>query len=175
MTPWFIATEIFDRSDAGWEKYIKWSGLEQLDEVVSLDGSLCPTVLPTLKTEYWNYIVNEDFMLNFFTDLDYLRNETANIHRKNLLCVFRNPAGHPDSEVPEGFEFIGYDLVDKDTGTSALTNCDGFSKAFSNAELSEKGLFRTYERCQEVQKALPEQYPGEHHADCHRWAIFRSR
>ena len=29
--------------------------------------------------------MNEDFMLHFFTDLDYLRAETAAIIRKNLL------------------------------------------------------------------------------------------
>ena len=173
MTPWFIATEKFDQTNAGWEKYIAWSGLEQLDEVVSLDGSLCPTVLPNVKEEYWKYIVNEDFMLHFFVDLDYLRNETADIHRKNLLCVFRNPPSHPSSQVPEGFEFIGYDLVDKDSSISALTNCGGFPKAFSNGELSENGLFRTHERSREVQEALRQQYPTEHHADCHLWAIFR--
>jgi hypothetical protein len=173
MTPWFIATERFDRSNAGWGKYIAWSGLEQLDEVVSLDGSLCPTVLPNIKSEYWNRIVNEDFMLHFFIDLDYLRIETAGIHRKNLLCVFRNPPGHPTSQIPEGFEFIGYDLVDKASSVSALTNCRGFPKAFSNSELSEKGLFRTHHRGLEVQEALRREYPREHHADCHLWAIFR--
>jgi hypothetical protein len=34
-TPWFIATEKFDNSQAGWEKYIAWAKLDQLDEVVS--------------------------------------------------------------------------------------------------------------------------------------------
>ncbi len=119
--------------------------------------------------------MNEDLMFHFFVDLDYLRNETADIHRKNLLCVFRNPPGHPSSQVPEGFEFIGYDLVHKDTSISALTNCGGFPKAFSNGELSEKGLFRTHERSREVQDALPQQYPSEPHADCYLWAIFRCR
>jgi hypothetical protein len=175
MTPWFIATERFDQCDARWGKYIAWSGLEQLDEVVSLDGSLCPTVLPDIKSEYWNHIVNEDFMLHFFVDLDYLRNETTDIQRKNLLCVFRNPPAHPCLEVPEGFEFIGYGLVDKDSSTSALTNCGGFPKAFADSELSEKGLFRTHERCREVQEALRQQYPNEHHADCHLWAVLRWR
>jgi hypothetical protein len=169
MTPWFIATEKFDQSDAGWGKYIAWSGLEQLDDVVSLDGSLCPTVLPDIKPEYWNHIVNEDFMLHFFVDLDYLRHETTDIQRKSLLCVFRNPSADACLEV----EFISYDLVDRDSSTSALTNCGGFPKVFANSELSEKGLFRTHERCREVQEALRQQYSDEHHADCHLWAIFR--
>jgi hypothetical protein len=176
MIPWFVATERFDKSNAAWAKYIAWSGLEQLDEVVSLDSSFCPTVLPDIKPEYWNHIVNEDFMLHFFTDLDYLRGETASVPRKNLLCVFRNPFTHPSvGQVPNGFEFIGYDLLDKESGTSALTNCGGFPKAFSNSELSEKGLLGSHERARTVQDALVREYPLEHHADCHLWAIFRSK
>ena len=173
MTPWFIATEKFDQSDAGWRKYIAWSGLEQLGELVSLDGSLCPTVLPDIKPEYWNHIVNQDFMLHFFVDLDYLRHETADIQRKNLLGVFRNPPGHPNLEVRERFEFSGYDLVDKDSSSSALTNCGGFPEVFSNAELSENWHFKTHERSGEVQDALRQGYPNEHHADCDLWAISR--
>ena len=141
MKPWSIATEKFDPSDAGWRKYIVWSGLEQLDEVVSLDASLCPTVLPDTKPESWHHIVTEDFMLHFFTDLDYLRGEIATISQKSLLSVFHNPAAQPSAaQVPEGFEFIGYDLLEKDSGVSALTNCGGFPKAFSSNEISKKGL-----------------------------------
>jgi hypothetical protein len=173
MTPWFIATEKFDESDATWTGYIEWSGLKQVEEIVSLDSSLCPTVLPDLKTEYWSRIVNEDFMLRYFTDLDYLRGETVTIVRKNLLCIFRNPPNHPALEVPNGFDFLGYDLLDKDCQTSALTNCGGFPEAFSNEELSDKGLLRTHERARIVQGALLQLYPNERHADCHLWAIFR--
>ena len=176
MIPWFVATAKFDKTDATWAKYIEWSGLRQLEEVVSLDSSLCPTVLPDIKPEFWNHIVNEDFMLHFFTDLDYLRGETAAISRKNLLCVFRNPAAQPSAaQVPEGFEFIGYDLLEKDSGISALTNCGGFPKAFSDSELSEKGLLMAHERSRTVQDALLREYPNEPHADCHLWAIFRCR
>jgi hypothetical protein len=28
MTPWFIATEKFERSNPAWEKYIAWSKLD---------------------------------------------------------------------------------------------------------------------------------------------------
>jgi hypothetical protein len=173
MTRWFIATEKFDKSHVGWEKYVAWSKLSQLDEVVSLDCSLCPTVLPEIKLEYWSRIVNEDFMLNFFTDLDYLRSEIADIPRKNLLCVFRNPSAQPTSEVPNDFAFLGYDLVDVESQISALTNCGGFFDLFSNSELSGKGLLSSFERSRQVQADLRRQYPHEPHANCHLWAIFR--
>jgi hypothetical protein len=173
LAPWVIATERFDRSHRGWNKYIAWSGLAQLDEVVSLDASLCPTVLPKIKPEYWSRIVNEDFMLQFFTDLDYLRGEIAGIHRRNLLCVFRNPSARPTSEVPSGFEFVGYDLVDIESSTSALTNCGGFPGVFSGGELSVNGLLKSHQRALQVQAELLRQHPNEPHANCHRWAIFR--
>ena len=173
MHPWFIATEKFDPSDSRWQKYIAWSGLEQLNEVVSLDTYLCPSVLSEIKTEYWNHIVNQDFLLNFFTNLEFLQRETASIRDKNLLCVFRNPDAHPDSNIPDGFQFVGYDLIDKQLTNSALTNCHGFPKAFANNELTEKGLLTTYERSREVQELLRREYPREHHADCDVWAVFR--
>jgi hypothetical protein len=173
MTPWFIATEKFEKSNPAWGKYIAWSKLDQLDEVVSLDPMLCPTVLPEMKPEYWSRIVNENFMLHFFTDLDYLRGEITAIQRKNLLCVFRNPPAHPASGVPTGFEFVGYDLVDIEATASALNNCGGFPDVFSNSELSEKGLLRSHERAREVQAELRRQNPHEIHANCHLWAIFR--
>lgn len=175
MTPWFIATEKFDRSNRRWEKYVAWSGLTQLDEVVSLDASLCPTVLPEIKPEYWSRIVNENFLLCFFTDLDFLRAESSAIPRKNLLCVFRNPSAHPEVEAGSGFEFVGYDLVENPSGTSALTNCRGFPEAFSNSELSEKGLLRTFDRARQVESELIRHYPNEAHANCDLWAIFRGQ
>jgi len=173
MTRWFIATKKFDKSDDAWEKYIAWSKLEQLDELVSLDGILCPTVLPEIKSEYWSRIVNEDFMQQFFTDPDYLAREIANIQRCNFLCVFRNPSVHPDSAVAKGFEFVGYDLTDIQSSVSALSNCGGFPDVFSNDELSDKGLIKSHERARKVQIDLRLKYPYEVHANCHLWAIFR--
>src|SRR5690349_20017430 len=139
MTPWFIATEPFTPADAGWGKYIGWSKLTQLDEVVSLDPMLCPTILRDIEDEFWPYIANEDFMLNYFVDLGYLTSKVAGVERKSLLCVYRNPTAQP-SAPSSSFEFLGYDLVDTLGSASALTNCGGFPQAFANSELSSKGL-----------------------------------
>src|SRR5215203_3129491 len=109
MTPWFIATEPFTPTDGQrWDKYVEWSGLEQLEELVSLDALLCPTLLPEIREEYWPYIVNEDFMLHFFTDFDFLMERVAPIERKNVLCVYRNPTASVDATFGE-FRFLGYD------------------------------------------------------------------
>ena len=177
MQPWFIATKRFGPGDGqAWIKYVKWSGLEQLEELVSLDSTLCDTVLPNIKGEYWPYIVNEDYMGHFFVDLKFLLTETSHIEEKNVLCVFLNPPMDPVAPTDIlPFEFLGYDLVETEGGISALSNCGGFPDVFSNSELSRRGLLSSNVRALEVQALLRDRYPEEAHANCHVWAVFRSK
>jgi hypothetical protein len=173
MNPWFIATEPFTPKDgAKWEKYIASSGLSQLDEVVSLDGMLCPALLREINDDYWPHIVNENFMLNFFVNFDFLKQQVAGIEKKNILCVFRDPAVQPQAPFAR-FEFLGYDLVDRECSVSALTNCGGFPDVFANSELPHTGLLSDFHRAIEVQQLLRARHPEERHANCYRWAIFR--
>jgi hypothetical protein len=173
VLPWFIATERFSPdSGEAWTTFVDWSGLTHLSEVVSLDPMLCPTVLPDVKAHYWPHIVNEDFMLGFFTDREFLVREIAGFDDVNLLCVFRSPGKVP--VVPGGFALLGYDLVDVQGGASALTNCGGFPEVFDDAELTAHGLLASLSRAQEVQQALRTLYPDEAHGDCHVWAICRA-
>src|SRR3954471_23398968 len=122
MIPWFIATQPFTPDDGDrWVGYVKWSGLTQLQEVVSLDGMLCPTLLPKIRDEDWPYIVQENFMIDYFLDFDYLMPQVAAIEKKNVLCVFRNPVERPQAPSLAQFRFLGYDLVDIQNIASALT------------------------------------------------------
>ena len=176
MQPWYIATEPFtSRGGEAWTQYLAWSGLTQLDEVVSLDPMLCPTLLPQIKDEYWPHIVNEDFMLNFFTDLEFLLGQVSGITERNLLSVYRNPPTPLSPNLDLGrFEFLGYDLVDIQASASALTNCGGFPEVFDNRELSSKGLLTSHARALQVQSDLRAKHPEEPHANCHVWAIYRA-
>ncbi|MFN8007053.1 MAG: hypothetical protein U0V70_08560 [Terriglobia bacterium] len=176
MQPWFIATQKFTPGDGeAWEKYVTWSGLRHLNEVVSLDSMLCPTLLPEIKDEYWPYIVHEDFMLNFFTDLEFLLKQLPEGQDRNLLCVYRNPEGPPPSyQGPVNFELLGYDLVDVEGDVSALTNCGGFPDVFLNSELSSKGLLTAHSRAMQIRGELHGKHPEEPHADCHVWSISRA-
>jgi len=176
VQPLYIATERYGPwLGKEWNEYIEWSGLEQITELVSLDGMLCASVLDEIKDHYWPHIVNEDFMLNYFVDLEFLLEEVGEIVDKNVLCVFRNPPTQPvaPSDVLQ-FGFLGYDLVDIEGFASALSNCGGFAKSFKNNELNVFGLLNTHKRAFQVQKSLITNYPEEHHADCHVWAIFRA-
>jgi hypothetical protein len=175
LGPLYIVTERFD-PDRGtdWESYISWSGLTQLREVVSLDSILCPKVIDQILPEDWNHIVNEDFMLDYFTDLDYLIQRAGSLDGRNLLSVYKNPDSDPPPSA-SSFTLEGYDLVDVMGGVSTLTNCGGFALAFANSELNSVGLLPTLDRANRVRTALQVNYPDEPHATCDVWAIFRAR
>lgn len=174
-TPLYIAVRKFGPSQGPqWGEYIAWSGLTQLDEVVTLDGMICPVILEETKASYWDHIVNEDGMLNFFTDLDFLMQQLGSPANVNILAVLRNPTQAVVQErMGDRFRFVGYDLLDQGHSVSALCNCGGFPDVFANAELSTKGVLESFSRATEVQRDLKERFPGERHTDCNVWAIFR--
>lgn len=178
MQPWYIATERFGSSHEGWKRYVDWSGLNHLDEIVSLDGMLCPPILTEIKADYWDHIVNEDFLLGYFVDLDFMLGELkgrASLAELNVLCVYRNPPSEPASPAGEvQWQPLGYDLIDVQSAVSALTNCGGFPLAFDNHELSRQGLIPSHERALAVQDRLKMAYPEERHAQCDVWALFRA-
>ena len=176
LGPLYVAARRFDR-EAGqeWERYIAWSGLHHLTEVVSLDGMLCARSPEGLVADDWPHIVNEDFMLDYFTDLDHLLRRAQLVGRMNLLCVYRNPA-QPPSPPRDRFDFqlLGYDLVDVTMALSATLNCGGFPQAFQPSDLNGYGLVQTLHRAREIQQALREKYPKESHAEAHVWAVSRA-
>ena len=104
-----------------WTKFIAWSGLTQLRELVSLDGILCPTVFQELTAEDWQHNVQEDYKINLFHDLDYVVRRVEGAGQVNVLALVQNPT---DDEVRSfsdpRFVFRGFDLVELDTGISAL-------------------------------------------------------
>ena len=177
METLFVAKRPFDPSAGDrWDRYVAWSGLAQLREVVSLDTMLCPVVPEELTAADWEYNVHADYRVFFFRSLEYLRERVMGEGRLNILAVLQNPttAGVAGVTLP-GFAFAGFDLVDVHGDISALTNCGGFEGVFANTELSEVGLLKNLERAQEVQGLLRARYPEEPHAECHVWAIWRQR
>jgi hypothetical protein len=157
-----------------WHGFIEWSGLKQLREVVSLDLMLCPTVFGELTTEDWQHNVQDDFKITLFHDLDHVLRRVAGDERVNVLALMQNPTeDEPRSFTDARFAFRGFDLVELQTGISALVNCGGFGRAFSPTELTDCGLLADHARAMVVQERLRAEYPDEHHADCDVWAIWQ--
>jgi hypothetical protein len=89
-----MATERFDPSDGErWATYIQWAKIPGSTEVVILDCVLCRH-LPRQnqrQDEAWRHIVCEDFRLDYFNDLDYLRKRFHGAKRRNILSLYGNP------------------------------------------------------------------------------------
>ena len=170
----YTAVEKFGpESGDGWTKYIAWSGLHQLSQVITLDGCLCSRIINELSPEDWAHNIHQNFMTDYFWDLDYLLTRTAHQSGRQILgFVQRSIDSFPHGFNDPRFEFAGYDLLDKQTGISALLNCGGFPETFANSELNEFGLLTTFERAEIVQRDLLKNNPGEAHADCDLWALW---
>ena len=171
----FVAKRRFDPgAGENWTRYIAWSGLNQLREVVSLDQILCPTVPETLTAGDWEHNVHADYQTSYFRSLEYLRARVAGETGVNILAVVQNPSrGDVETVELSGFRFAGFDLLDVCGDVSALTNCGGFDEVFSKAEVSDLGLLLDLDRAYEVQAGLRAVYPQESHARCHVWGIWR--
>jgi hypothetical protein len=103
--------------ETSWEKYLKWSKLTHLTEVVSLDGILNE---PLVESDYdnpddWNYIATDGvYETGFFTSLEYVLQKMDPRQRFNLLAEVIEPTQDCKNVKLEDFEFAGYDLLDKE-------------------------------------------------------------
>ena len=114
MQPLFVAKRPFDPSAGeAWDRYVAWSGLTQLREIVTLDTMLCPTVPEELVPSDWEHNVHADYQVFFFRSLDYLLRRVKGNGRLNILLVLKNPTASEVAGIDSsGFDFAGFDLVD---------------------------------------------------------------
>ncbi len=56
---WYIATKTFDKNNEGWSKYVVWSGLQHIKEIISLDISLCPNIIQEPSDEDYNHLIDD--------------------------------------------------------------------------------------------------------------------
>jgi hypothetical protein len=168
----------FDKDELSWSKYIEWSKLTHLSELVSLDNILNEL---QFKPDYdnaddWNFIyVHEETITDLFTTLDYVLKKVDRAKRFNLLAIVVEPDRDCKNIGMEGYEFVGYDLLDQYFSISALSNCGGFDETFLPHELNDKGLIGDYEKAYDIKKRLFENNPGEDHADTNVIAVWRHR
>lgn len=175
MSLLYTAVKRFDPAcGESWTKYIAWSGLSHLREVISLDGILCPSMFRDLTAEDWQHNVQEDFKTSLFLDLEYVVRRVAEMESVNLLAIMQEPtADQLRQAVDPRLVFRGFDLLDRHGDISALLNCGGFPRAFAGSELSECGLLVDLDHAKRVQQLLRAEYPSEPHADCDLWAIWQ--
>src|SRR5436190_23203134 len=84
----YSAVRSFDpASGEPWQRFIAWSGLTQLREVITLDGILCPSVFQELTAEDWQHNVHADYQTHLFHDLDYVLRRVGDDERVNVLAL----------------------------------------------------------------------------------------
>lgn len=159
-----------------WDKYIEWSRLPQLTELISVDGMLNKVLFEPDRNnaDEWNYIVTDDhYETGFFTTLDYVLMKAGNVKEFNLLAVVIEPAQDCKAITVDQFVFLGYDLLDKEYSISALSNCGGFDESFLPGELNQFGLVDEYDKAYDIKRKLLENNPQEHHAYTNVIALWR--
>lgn len=184
MDFWYGARGTFSKlsqaDSTAWDNYIEWSKLNHLTELVSLDSGLnedlVEKILDNLDIDDWQFVVIDgSFSTGFYTTAEYvLRNIEAD-NNFNFLAVVKEPTEKCESIEVDGFEFIGYELLDKDYTDSALTNCGGFDETFLPSNLNEFGLIDKYEKAYDIRRKLFENNPEERHADCNIIAVWRHK
>jgi hypothetical protein len=173
--PVYVAKRRFGpASGESWARYLAWSGLDHLCELVTLDTILCPTVPEELTPEDWRHNVAADYQTGYFRSLDYLRSRVAGETDPDILAILQNPSSADIEWVTlPGFDLLGYDLLDVHGDVSALTNCGGWDGLVPGRELSPVGLLTELARAEQVRAALRVEHPGERHAECDVWAVWR--
>jgi hypothetical protein len=181
MTFWYTARDTYSptfEDGTSWTKYIKWSRLTQLKELVSLDSILCGLSFDAdyEQGEIYQYaIIDDGYTTDLFNSLDYVFRNVESKSNFNLLAVVKEPNEDCKNLHLADFDFVGYDLIDTEYNVSALTNCGGFDETFSPEDLNERGLIDEHSKAFDIRMRLIENYPEEHHADCNVFGLWRHK
>jgi hypothetical protein len=173
---YYTAIERFDRNNGErWLGYTRWLGRTDLERVVTLDSILCPPVVHAESSDDWQFVAQEEFMLDFFTSLDFVLRRVAGHRPSVVVAVARDPSDAEVDGFPHpGFELVGFDIVDGQFTASALLNGCNFPDAFDVSELSSKsGLIRSRERAFRIRDVMHRRYPNRNKMKSHVWAIWR--
>ncbi|MCT3923707.1 hypothetical protein HZP94_10835 [Elizabethkingia anophelis] len=168
----------YDEDGMSWATYLEWSRLSHLEELVSLDGMLNEVLVePDYDNEDdWNHIhIEDDSQTGFFTTMEFVFKRMKPTNKFNFLTVVLEPDQDCKNIKIDGYEFMGYDLLDQDFSISALTNCGGFDEPFLPKDLNEKGLITDFVKAYNIKKQLLENNPYEHHADTNVIAVWRHK
>jgi hypothetical protein len=147
MNYWYTAKETYDKDydadGSSWTKYIEFSKLTHLTELVSLDGMLNGVIFDPDRGEKgdWEFIIVDKFYeTGLYSSLNYVLGKVKDKKRFNLLTVVKEPNEKCEGLQIQDFEFVGYDLLDIDYSVSALSNCGGFDETFLPFDLNRYGL-----------------------------------
>lgn len=181
--PDFIVNSSRERS---WKSFIEWSKLYHLTELVSLDRMLNEDLVdPDYESaEDWNYIDTTsaeagNWITGFYTSPDYVAKRPKALAKGvyNLLAIVIEPNQECKDFIVDGFEFVGYEVLDEAFSISVLTNCGGvYDDVFLPMDLNDKGLINDFSKACDIQKRLSEKHPAcDHAANAQVIAVWRHK
>jgi hypothetical protein len=157
-----------------WVGFTRWLGRTDFKRIITLDSNLCPPVVHPESANDWQYVAKEEFMLDFFTSLDFVRQRVAGRRPSIVLAVARDPSAEDVEGFPHpDFEFAGFDVVDTQFTASALLN-NRFPAVVNVSKLSTaSGLAKSREWAFRVRDTLRQRHPDREDARCYVWAVWR--
>jgi len=163
----------YDEDGLSWVRYCNWKG--HRTEVVTLDGWLNKSLIEFPGN--WDYVYFSDQgPISYFTNLDYVVQQVKGKDRFNLLTIAIEPDQDCKDIAVDGFEFVGYDLMDQPYfDISSLTNCDGFNDPILPTDSNQFGLIDDFKRAYELKKRLLETNPDHPHANTAVVAVWRHK
>jgi len=170
----FTAIERFDPGNGDrWVNFTRGLGRTDLKRIITLDTSLCPTVIHPESANDWQFVAKEEFMLDFFTDADFVLQRIGGHRPSTVVAIARDPSREDIDGFPlPDFEFGGFDVVDIQFTGSALFN-NRFPGLCDVTRLSqESGLLKSQDRANRLRDTLHRRYPDREDANCYVWAVW---
>lgn len=166
--------QAFPKDGLTWEEFKVWNGFIQMKELLSLDQFL-NAELNTLRE---NHDVSFSFQemgkhTGLFTSLEYVKDIIGDRENCNLLAVIKEPGESCNDLILDGFEFVGYDLLDTGYGYSALSNLGSVLSPVTAKDLNEYGLIQYFSDVKELQSKINSDYDGLEQAKTYIMAIWR--
>ena len=152
--------------------------MTHLTELVSLDRILNENLVePDFdSTDDWECIhIYEQYLTGLFTTLNFVFKRLKPKDKFNLLTVVIEPDKECKDINVDGYEFVGYDLIEQDFSYSALTNLGGLVETFLPTDLNDKGLIDDFTKAYDIKKRLFKNNPELHHADTNVIAVWRHK
>jgi hypothetical protein len=175
MTLWYTARHRFTPADGPrWAEYAANARLPQLRELVTLDVRLCPAFFDADEhdNELWQHVVMDGTtMTSFYTDLPYLLSYTYERQRFNLLAATLDPEEPCGRVELDGFEFIGYDVLDETFQFSALTVYSGLDNGLAVREFNPYGLLPNFDDAYRTRDFVVRRARADHGV----WAVWRHK
>lgn len=155
------------------DDYREFSGVRHITELVTLDSTMCPSLIDDLRPEDWEYNVQEDFHIELFRDADYLLSrQTLDGSKHQLIAILECPPAQ--FVVPDDFKICGYDIMDSYFGTSTLTNCGPIPEAFKPKDVNDFGLIDNRDLAFAIRNKMRTLQPDDAHLGaCEVWLLAR--